>query len=88
MSYAKDYAHSSVIYVGGLDRDITEDDLMCVFSQYGEIEFVDLKRGFCFIKYEDRRSTILAVDNFDGIKLGTRTIRVDYVKHYRGEIKK
>lgn len=26
-------------------------------------------KGFCFICYEDQRSTILAVDNFNGIKV-------------------
>jgi RNA recognition motif-containing protein len=25
--------------------------------------------GFCFVKYENQRSTILAVDNFNGMKL-------------------
>jgi RNA recognition motif-containing protein len=26
-------------------------------------------RGFCFLAYEDQRSTILAVDNFNGAKV-------------------
>jgi len=46
-------------------------------SQWGEVEDINLvrdketnkSRGFAFIKYEDQRSTILAVDNFNGIKL-------------------
>lgn len=25
-------------------------------------------RGFAFLKYEDQRSTVLAVDNFNGVK--------------------
>lgn len=39
-------------------------------------------QGFCFIKYEDQRSTILAVDNFNGIELLGRTIRVDHKHKY------
>jgi RNA recognition motif-containing protein len=27
-------------------------------------------KGFGFLKYEDQKSTILAVDNFNGIKVG------------------
>lgn len=45
--------------------------------RYGEIVNINLVRdkktgkskGFCFICYEDQRSTILAVDNFNGIKV-------------------
>ena len=32
--------------------------------------------GYGFVKYEDQRSTILAVDNFNGITLLKRTLRV------------
>ena len=39
-------------------------------------------QGFCFIKYENQRSTILAVDNFNGIELLGRTIRVDHKHKY------
>ncbi|KAK2492919.1 hypothetical protein MC885_006149, partial [Smutsia gigantea] len=58
---------------------------------YGEIVNINLVRdkktgkskGFCFLCYEDQRSTILAVDNFNGIKIKGRTIRVDHVSNYR-----
>lgn len=40
------------------------------------------EQGFCFIKYEDQRSTILAVDNFNGIQLLGRTLRVDHKDKY------
>jgi RNA-binding motif X-linked protein 2 len=35
------------------------------------------------LKYEDQRSTILAVDNFNGSKLLKRTIRCDHVDKYK-----
>lgn len=46
--------------------------------RYGEVVNINLVRdkktgkskGFCFLCYEDQRSTILAVDNFNGIKVG------------------
>lgn len=76
---------------GGFPYELTEGDIICVFSQYGEIVNINLVRdqktgkskGFCFICFEDQRSTILAVDNFNGIKIKGRTIRVDHVKDYR-----
>lgn len=49
-----------------------------IFSlRYGEVVNINLvrdkgtgkSRGFCFICYEDQRSTNLAVDNFNGIKV-------------------
>merc|ERR1711871_468200 len=66
-------------------------DVLCVMSQWGEIEDINLVRdkdtgkfkGFGFVKYEDQRSTILAVDNFNGAELLERTMRVDHVKRYR-----
>ncbi|XP_011207140.2 RNA-binding motif protein, X-linked 2 [Bactrocera dorsalis] len=85
------YKDSAWIFVGGLPYTLTEGDIICVFSQYGEIVNINLIRdkssgkskGFCFICYEDQRSTILAVDNLNGIKLLGRTIRVDHVADYK-----
>lgn len=85
------YRDSAWIFIGGLAFDLTEGDIICVFSQYGEIVNVNLIRdketgkskGYCFLCYEDQRSTVLAVDNLNGIKLVGRTIRVDHVENYR-----
>ena len=60
-------------------------------SQWGEIEDINLVRdkatnkslGYAFLKYENQKSTILAVDNFNGITLLKRTIRVDHVEKYK-----
>ncbi|KFV20296.1 RNA-binding motif protein, X-linked 2, partial [Tauraco erythrolophus] len=62
-----------------------------VCCRYGEVVNINLVRdkktgkskGFCFLCYEDQRSTVLAVDNFNGIKIKARTIRVDHVANYR-----
>lgn len=60
-------------------------------SQYGEIEDINLVRdensgkskGFCFLKYEDARSCVLAVDNLSGAEVCGRSLRVDHVENYR-----
>ncbi|NXQ33031.1 RBMX2 protein, partial [Alaudala cheleensis] len=91
VSWHAQYKDSAWIFVGGLHHQLTEGDVICVFSQYGEVVNINLvrdrktgkSRGFCFLCYEDQRSTILAVDNFNGIKVKGRTIRVDHVANYR-----
>lgn len=40
-------------------------------------------KGFAFVCYQDQRSTILAVDNFNGMKLLKRIIQVDHCENYR-----
>ncbi len=85
------YSESAYIYLGGFPFEITEGDLVIVFSQYGEV--VDCRivrdketgksKGFGFICYEDQRSTILAVDNLNGSNICGRVIRVDHVEQYK-----
>ncbi|CAG4992767.1 unnamed protein product [Parnassius apollo] len=90
-SWHDQYKDSAWIFIGGMPYDLTEGDIICVFSQYGEIVNINLvrdkatgkSRGFAFICYEDQRSTILAVDNLNGIKILGRTIRVDHCEQYR-----
>ena len=90
-TWHSEYKSSAYIFIGGLPYDLTEGDVLCVFSQYGEIVNINLVRdkktgksqGYGFLCYEDQRSTILAVDNLNSIKLGGRTIRVDHVLNYR-----
>ncbi|XP_036030672.1 RNA-binding motif protein, X-linked 2 [Onychomys torridus] len=91
VSWHSEYKDSAWIFLGGLPYELTEGDIICVFSQYGEVVNINLVRdkktgkskGFCFLCYEDQRSTVLAVDNFNGIKIKGRTIRVDHVSNYR-----
>ena len=45
-------------------------------------------KGFCFLKYDDQRSTVLTVDNFNGATLLGRTLRVDHSRDYRQKTKK
>ncbi|XP_051903077.1 RNA-binding motif protein, X-linked 2 [Hippocampus zosterae] len=90
-SWHSEYKDSAWVFIGGFPYELSEGDIICVFSQYGEIVNINLVRdkktgkskGFCFLCYEDQRSTILAVDNFNGIKIKGRTIRVDHVRDYR-----
>lgn len=90
-SWHQKYRESAWVYVGGLPFELTEGDVLCVMSQFGEIEDVNLVRdattgkskGFCFLKYENQRSTVLAVDNMNGARVLERVIRVDHVLQYK-----
>eukprot|EP01031_Cornospumella_fuschlensis_P031566 gene31566-38151_t len=90
-SWHDKYKDSAWIFLGGFAYELTEGDIICVMSQWGEVEDIHLVReqetnkskGFAFVKYEDSRSTILAVDNFNGISLLGRTLRCDHVENYK-----
>nr|CDS26425.1 RNA binding motif protein 2 [Hymenolepis microstoma] len=90
-SWHRQYKDSAWIFIGGLDYDLTEGDIICVFSQYGEVANINLVRdkdtgrskGFAFVCYENQKSTILATDNLNGIKIAGRIIRVDHVEKYK-----
>lgn len=86
-SWHADYSDTSYIYVGYLPIELEEKDILAIFSQYGNPTHLNLirdretgkSRGFCYLKYEDFRSCVLAIDNFNGIKVWDKRIKVDHV---------
>lgn len=76
-SWHEDFRSSAYVFVGGLDSELNEGDLIQVFSQFGEVVdchlLRDKKTGLskcaAFIAFEDQRSTDLAVDNMNGISV-------------------
>merc|ERR1712048_310308 len=90
-SWHQEYKDSAWVFLGGLPYEMTEGDIICMFSQYGEPVHINLIRdhntgkskGFGFLCYMDQRSTILAVDNLNATKVLGRTIRVDHVHQYK-----
>ncbi|SMN17719.1 similar to Saccharomyces cerevisiae YIR005W IST3 Component of the U2 snRNP, required for the first catalytic step of splicing and for spliceosomal assembly [Maudiozyma saulgeensis] len=85
-SWHHEYVEQAYIYIGGLNKELTEGDIVTIFSQYGIPVDIFLVRdrqtgdskGFAYLKYEDQRSSVLAVDNLNGAKIGGRTIQVDH----------
>lgn len=90
-SWHHKYKDSAYIYMGGLHTGLTEGDVAIMMSQFGELIDINLVRdqatgkskGFCFLCYEDQRSTVLAVDNMNGFPLLNRTLRVDHIEAYK-----
>lgn len=90
-SWHADYRDTAYIYIGGLPFELSEGDIITIFSQFGEPVHVNLvrdketgkSRGFAFLKYEDQRSTDLAVDNLGGATIMGRMLRVDHTRYKR-----
>ncbi|KAI4931612.1 hypothetical protein J4E85_004206 [Alternaria conjuncta] len=88
-SWHTDYRDTAFINIGGLPFELSEGDIITIFSQYGEPVWVKLardketgkSRGFAWIKYEDQRSCDLAVDNLGGATIMDRVIRVDHARY-------
>jgi RNA-binding motif X-linked protein 2 len=88
-SWHTDYRDTAFINFGGLPYELTEGDIITIFSQYGEPVFLKLARdketgkskGFGWLKYEDQRSCDLAVDNIGGAEIAGRLVRVDHARY-------
>lgn len=88
-SWHTDYRDTAFIYIGGLPFELSEGDIITIFSQYGEPVWIKLardretgkSRGFAWLKYEDQRSCDLAVDNLGGSTIMDRVLRVDHTRY-------
>ncbi|KAK9770854.1 hypothetical protein SCAR479_12531 [Seiridium cardinale] len=88
-SWHADYRDTAFVNFGGLPYNLSEGDVLTIFSQYGEPVFLKLARdketgkskGFGWLKYEDQRSCDLAVDNLGGAEISGRLIRVDHARY-------
>lgn len=86
-SWHYDYRDTSYIFIGNLPKKLKEQDIIAIFSQYGNPTHLKLikdvqtgdSRGFAYLKYEDYRSCVLAIDNFNGIKVFDSNLKVDHV---------
>ncbi|PPJ61300.1 hypothetical protein CBER1_05098 [Cercospora berteroae] len=92
-SWHTDYRDTAYLYIGGLPFELSEGDILTIFSQYGNPVHINLvrdkdtgkSRGFCFLKYEDQRSCDLAVDNLSGAGVMGRMISVDHTRYKKKE---
>ena len=92
-SWHADYRDTAYVYIGGLPLDLSEGDVVTIFSQYGNPTHLNLIRdketgkskGFGFLKYEDQRSCDLAVDNLGGADVLGRLLRVDHTRYKKRE---
>jgi RNA recognition motif-containing protein len=73
------------IFVGNLNFQTTQDDLLAAFAQYGAVERVNIvtdrdtgqPRGFAFVEMTDRREAETAINQLNGAELNGRAMNVN-----------
>jgi RNA recognition motif-containing protein len=73
------------IFVGNLSYEISQEDLVEVFKDYGEVQRVHIpvdketgrKRGFAFVEMENKAQETTAIEALDGAEWMGRSIKVN-----------
>ncbi len=76
------------MYVGNLSYSVTEDDLKALFSEFGEVESVNIikdkfsgrSKGFGFVEMPDNSEADKAIKALNGTNLKERDIKVNQSK--------
>lgn len=76
------------IYVGNLSYEVTQDDIMNVFTEYGTVKRVQIptdretgrKRGFAFVEMASEAEESAAIEALDGAEWMDRTLKVNKAK--------
>lgn len=80
------------IYVGNLPHEVTQDDIINAFTEYGTVKRVQLPtdhetgrpRGFGFVEMETEAAETVAIEALDGAEWMGRALKVNKAKP-RGE---
>ncbi|KAF2324414.1 hypothetical protein GH714_013789 [Hevea brasiliensis] len=71
---------NTTIFVGGLDPNVTDEDLKQPFSQYGEIVSVKIPvgKGCGFVQFGNRSNAEEALQKLNGTVIGKQTVRLSW----------
>ncbi|XP_011625480.1 polyadenylate-binding protein RBP47B' isoform X2 [Amborella trichopoda] len=71
---------NTTIFVGGLDPNVTEDELKQIFGQFGELVYVKIPmgRGCGFVQFSNRASAEEALQRIHGTVIGQQTVRLSW----------
>eukprot|EP00980_Cylindrotheca_fusiformis_P011823 scaffold2816_cov121-Cylindrotheca_fusiformis.AAC.39 len=80
---------SQKVYIGGLDPSVGEEHLFALFSQFGELEKVDMQvepgtqtsRGFAFLSFKDPKVANLAIQTMSNRTLAGRPMKTGWASH-------
>ncbi|CAH8386699.1 unnamed protein product [Eruca vesicaria subsp. sativa] len=85
-------SNNSTIFVGGIDPDVTEEDLREPFTQFGEVVSVKIPvgKGIGFVQLDNRKSADAAIQSLNGTVIGKTTVRLSWGrttpnKQWRGD---
>ena len=76
------------IFVGNLSYEISQEDLVDVFKEYGKVQRVHIpvdketgrKRGFAFVEMESKAQETAAIEALDGAEWMGRAIKVNQAR--------
>lgn len=76
------------LFVGDLARNATEEEIEKVFSRYGEVLNVDIKRdkvthnnlGYGFVQFRTREQAMEAKERLNGIEICNRKVRLGWAQ--------
>ncbi|CAH2053334.1 unnamed protein product [Thlaspi arvense] len=73
-------SNNSTIFVGGLDPDVTDEDLREPFLQFGEVVSVKIPvgKGCGFVQFSNRKSADDAIQSLNGTVIGKNTVRLSW----------
>jgi RNA recognition motif-containing protein len=79
------------IYVGNLSFDATEEDVRQAFSEYGEVETVNMvmdretgrPRGFCFVEMPNSDQAQAAIEGLNLQRIAGRAVNVNEARPKR-----
>jgi RNA recognition motif-containing protein len=79
------------LYVGNLPKSITQQELIALFSQAGEVTMTDLitdrnsgeVKGFAFVTMSTQSEAEKAIHMFNAYSLNERELKVDMAKPKR-----
>ncbi|KHN12758.1 Polyadenylate-binding protein RBP47C [Glycine soja] len=71
---------NTTIFVGGLDPNVSDEDLRQPFSQYGEIVSVKIPvgKGCGFVQFANRNNAEEALQKLNGTTIGKQTVRLSW----------
>lgn len=71
---------NTTIFVGGLDSEVTDEELGQTFSQCGEVVTVKIPagKGCGFVQFANRASAEDALDKLNGAVIGKQTVRLSW----------
>lgn len=84
-------SNNTTIFVGGIDSDVSDEDIRQPFSQYGEVVSVKIPvgKGCAFVQFANRKNAEDALQNLNGIVIGKQTVRLSWGrspnKQWRGD---
>ena len=84
------------IYVGGLEMDVTGEELKEVFEEFGEViesnvitdRYTKLSRGFAFITFKREEDAKKAIEEANGGELDGKVIKVSEAKERKRDGKR